>query len=77
MGENTPKHSCELQNYSLECQNEGNVAVPSNPNESAKTGTVYPFLTICYLLFEWFVFIFDYFELMWNRWILSSINIWL
>ena len=36
MGVNTPNRSCELQNYSLECQNEGNVAVPSNPNESAK-----------------------------------------
>ena len=37
MEENTPKRSCELQNYSLECQNEGNVAVPSNPNEASKT----------------------------------------
>ena len=37
MEENTPKRSCELQIYSLECQHEGNVAVPSYPNNSAKT----------------------------------------
>ena len=44
MEENTPKHPCELQNYSLECQPEGNVAATSRPNNSAKTQQFFLFV---------------------------------
>ena len=59
MGRNTPKRSCELQNYSLECQHEGNVAAPSYPNNSAKTQQF--FLFVPQLIF------------CFNNWYLTSI----
>ena len=44
MGENSTKCSCKLQNYSLECQHEDDVAVPSYPTKLAKTVQFFLFL---------------------------------
>ena len=54
MGGNTPKRSCELQNYSLECQHEGNVAVPSYTNNLAKIVQFFLFYHIS-CLNDWYL----------------------